>query len=56
MISGVVGVMCLNVSTIITSLFFGFYYSWKITLISLALSPLIMIVGALNMKLIMKFT
>ena len=56
MVSGVIGVMCLNFSTIVTSLFFGFYYSWKVTLISIALSPLIMVVGALNMKLIMKFT
>ena len=56
MISGVLGVMCLNVATIVTSLFFGFYYSWKVALISLALSPFIAIVGAINMKIIMKFT
>jgi hypothetical protein len=56
MISGVLGVMCLNLATIVTSLFFGFYYSWKVTLISIALSPFIAIVGAINMKVIMKFT
>ena len=48
MISGVLGVMCLNVATIVTSLFFGFYYSWKVALISLALSPFIAIVGAIR--------
>jgi ABC-type multidrug transport system fused ATPase/permease subunit len=56
MVSGVVGVMCKNVATIVTSLFFGLYYSWKVTLISLALSPLIAVVGSINMKVIMKFT
>ena len=56
MVSGVMGVMCLNVSTVATSLFFGMYYSWKVTLISLALSPLIAIVGSINMKVVMKFT
>jgi ATP-binding cassette subfamily B (MDR/TAP) protein 1 len=56
MVSGVLGVMCLNTSTIAASLAFGLYYSWKVTLIALALSPLIAIVGSLNMKIIMKFT
>jgi ATP-binding cassette subfamily B (MDR/TAP) protein 1 len=56
MISGVLGVMCLNFSTISASLAFGLYYSWKVTLISLALSPLIAVVGAISMKVIMKFT
>lgn len=56
MISGVLGVMCLNVATISTSLVFGMYYSWKVTLISLALSPIIALVGSINMKVIMRFT
>lgn len=56
MVSGVIGVMCLNIATISISLALGFYYSWKVTLIALALSPLIGIVGAINMKVIMKFT
>jgi len=56
MVSGVIGVMCLNLATITTSLIFGFYYSWKVTLIALALSPLIAIVGSINMKVVMKFT
>ena len=56
MVSGVFGVMCLNVATISASLAFGLYYSWKVTLISLALSPFIAVVGSLNMKIIMKFT
>lgn len=56
MVSGVLGVMCLNISTISTSLAIGMYYSWKVTLISLALSPLIAVVGSINMKLMVKFT
>ena len=56
MVSAIIGVMCLNVSTVGSSLAFGFYYSWKVTLISLALSPLIVVVGAINMKVMMKFT
>ena len=56
MVSGVLGVTCLNLATVGASISFGMYYSWKVTLISLALSPLIAIVGSINMKVIMKFT
>lgn len=56
MVSGVMGVMCLNIATVAASLAFGMYYSWKVTLISLALSPLIAVVGSINMKVVMKFT
>ena len=56
MVSGVLGVMCLNISTVVASMFIGLYYSWKVALISLALSPFIAIVGALNMKVMLKFT
>jgi ATP-binding cassette subfamily B (MDR/TAP) protein 1 len=55
MVSGVLGVMCLNFGTIATSLVFGLYYSWKITLIAMAISPLIAIVGSINMKVLMTF-
>lgn len=55
MVSGVLGVMCLNIATVGSSLFFGMYYSWKITLVALALSPLIVVVGSINMKVIMRF-
>jgi ATP-binding cassette subfamily B (MDR/TAP) protein 1 len=55
MVSGVLGVMCLNIATISTSLVFGLYYSWKVTLIALALSPLIAVVGSINTKVLMKF-
>jgi ABC-type multidrug transport system fused ATPase/permease subunit len=53
MVSGVLGVICLNSSTIISSLLFGMYYSWKVTLIAIALSPLIAVVGqvgSVNLK------
>lgn len=56
MVSGVLGVMCLNIATISTSLVFGMYYSWKVTLIALALSPLMAVLGSINMKIILKFT
>jgi ATP-binding cassette, subfamily B (MDR/TAP), member 1 len=56
MVSGVLGVMCLNLATVTASLAFGMYYSWKVTLISLALSPLIAVVGSINMKVVMRFT
>jgi len=56
MVSGVLGVMSLNIATISASLSFGLYYSWKVTLIALALSPLIAVIGSINMKVIMRFT
>lgn len=52
MITGVMGVVCLNVSTVSISLVLAFYYSWKLTLIVLALTPLIVISGAINMSIL----
>lgn len=52
MITGVLAVVCLNLATITTSMIFAFYYSWKLTLIVLALSPLLVASGAINMKLV----
>jgi ABC-type multidrug transport system fused ATPase/permease subunit len=49
MVSGVLGVICLNSSTITLSLLVGIYFSWKVTLIALALSPLIAVVGIFNL-------
>ena len=56
MISGVFAVMCMNISTVSISLFFAFYHSWLLTLIVLGLCPLIMISGAINMKLLKRLT
>jgi ABC-type multidrug transport system fused ATPase/permease subunit len=56
MVSGVLGVMCLNLATIGASLGIGFYYSWIVTLIALGLSPLIAIVGGINMKIMIRFS
>lgn len=56
MITGVLGVICLNVSTVATSLILAFYYSWKLTLVVLALSPLLVASGAINMALIKKLS
>lgn len=44
--------VCLNLATVTTSMIFAFYYSWKLTLIVLALSPLLVASGAINMKLV----
>jgi ABC-type bacteriocin/lantibiotic exporter with double-glycine peptidase domain len=52
MITGVLAVVCLNISTITTSMLFAFYYSWKLTLIVLATTPLLVISGSINMKVI----
>ena len=56
MVSGVLGVMLLNFATIGASMAIGFYYSWVVTLISLGLSPLLAIVGGINMKIKMRFS
>lgn len=56
MITGVLGVVCLNIATVSTSLIFAFYYSWKLTLIVLALSPLLVITGAINMAVLKGMT
>ncbi len=52
MITGVLGVVCLNIATVVTSLIFAFYYSWKLTLIVLGLSPLLIVTGAINMAVL----
>lgn len=56
MISGVVAVMCMNLSTVTISLIFAFTNSWQLTLIVLGLSPLIMVAGAVNMAVLKKLT
>jgi ABC-type bacteriocin/lantibiotic exporter with double-glycine peptidase domain len=56
MITGVLQVICLNVSTVSASLFIAFYYSWKLTLIVIGLSPLLVISGSINMALMKKLT
>ena len=52
MITGVVAVICLNISTICTSLAIALYYSWQLTLIVLALAPLMVVTGSINMKVL----
>lgn len=56
MITGVLGAVFLNIATISTSLIFAFYYSWKLTLIVLGLSPLLVITGAINMQILKGMT
>ena len=52
MITGVVAVICLNISTICISLAIALYYSWQLTLIVLALAPLMVVTGSINMKVL----
>lgn len=48
--------MCMNLSTIVISLYFAFKNSWQLTLIVLGLSPLVMIAGAINMAILKNLT
>lgn len=52
MVTGVIAVICLNISTITISMLLAFYYSWKLTLIVLAISPLLVVTGAINMAVL----
>ena len=52
MITGTMAVVCLNLATIGASLGFALYYSWKLTLIVLALAPLMVVSGSVNMKVL----
>jgi len=56
MITGVMAVMCLNISTVATSLVFAFYYFWQLTLVVLALTPLMVVTGAINMAVMKGMT
>lgn len=56
MISGVCAVMFMNLSTVSISLYFAFSNSWQLTLVVLGMSPLIMISGLLNMKMLKGLT
>jgi ATP-binding cassette subfamily B (MDR/TAP) protein 1 len=50
MITGVIGVVCLNLSTITISLILALTSFWQLTLVVLGLSPLMAVTGAVNMK------
>ncbi len=52
MVTGVLSVICLNLSTVTLSLSLAMYHSWKLTLIVLALSPLLAVTGAINMSVL----
>lgn len=54
MITGVLGVMCQNISTVGVSLALAMYYSWQLTLVVLGISPLIALSGSIHMKVIKK--
>ena len=56
MITGVLAVVCLNFSTIFTSLFLAFYNSWQLTLIVMVLTPLLVITSAINMSMVKNLT
>lgn len=54
MITGVLGVMCQNISTVGVSLALAMSYSWQLTLVVLGISPLIALSGSIHMKVIKK--
>lgn len=56
MVTGIISVICLNVSTVTVSMIIAFVHSWKLTLIVLGLSPLIAISGSINMALVKSMT
>lgn len=43
--SSVIGVQVCNTSAFITGLFIAFYYSWALTLVTLGVSPFMVIAG-----------
>ena len=55
MVTGTLGVVCLNIATVSVSMFLAFYYSWKLTLIVLALAPLLVVTSAINMAFVKSF-
>ena len=56
MITGTLAVICLNLSTVSVSLIIAFYYSWKLTLITIGLAPLLVITSSINMALVKSLT
>lgn len=56
MVTGTLGVVCLNIATVSTSMFLAFYNSWKLTLIVLGLAPLLVVTSAINMAFIKSFS
>ena len=56
MVTGTLGVVFMNIATVSTSMFLAFYNSWKLTLIVLALAPLLVVTSAINMAFVKSFT
>jgi ATP-binding cassette, subfamily B (MDR/TAP), member 1 len=56
MTTGVLGVVFLNIATIVTSMVIALYYSWQLTLIVIGLSPLLVVSNAVEMNRVKAFT
>lgn len=55
-LTGIVSVLCLNTATIVTSLIFAFSFSWKLTLIVLIFTPLMLAKGAIAVSVIKRIS
>ena len=56
MTTGIIAVIVLNVSTLVTSLGFAFYNAWLLTLCVLVSSPLLVIANSIQMTVFKKMT
>ena len=56
MVSGLLAVGCLNISTVTVSMIIAFTHSWKLTLVTCGLAPLLVITSAINMALLKNLT
>lgn len=52
LITGIMGVVCLNLATVSASLILAFYFSWQLTLVVLGISPMIALCGSIHMKVV----
>lgn len=46
-LTGILSVLCLNISTILLSIFFAFYFCWKLAFIAIIFSPILTARGAI---------
>jgi ATP-binding cassette, subfamily B (MDR/TAP), member 1 len=54
--SNIVGLQITNIASFLTGMIIAFYFSWSITLVTLALSPFIMLAGQLQAKFMTGFS
>jgi ABC-type multidrug transport system fused ATPase/permease subunit len=55
MTTGVIAVIIMNIATMTAALFLAFYYNWRLALIVIFTSPLLVIAGSINMTRMKQF-